>query len=104
MQVQGMIRAHRGALWAGVLAVTAVVALPGVAGRAVRAGAGDAWETRAPEQVGMSAAGVQAAVEYALEHETSQARDREFQHSRSFGREPLGEGIGPSTCAAGRPG
>lgn len=99
--MRGMIRARGGALWAGLLAVSATVAFPGVVAAQYLPARGDAWETRTPEQVGMSAAGVQAAVEYALEHETSQARDREFQHSRSFGREPLGEGIGPFNVRGG---
>ena len=35
-------------------------------------GPGDAWETRTPEEVGMDPAGVEAAVAYALAHETTQ--------------------------------
>lgn len=61
--MQGMIRARHGALWAGLLAVSAAAVLPGVAAAQYLPARGDAWETRTPEQVGMSAAGVQAAVD-----------------------------------------
>ncbi|MCG8469266.1 MAG: serine hydrolase [Gemmatimonadetes bacterium] len=60
-----------------------------------------AWETRAPAEVGMDAAGVQAAVDFALAHETGVARDQELSQSQSFGREPMGHGIGPFKVRAG---
>jgi CubicO group peptidase (beta-lactamase class C family) len=53
------------------------------------------WERRAPEQVGLDAAGVRAAVEHALEHASATPRDLLEQHRRSFGREPHGEAVGP---------
>ena len=34
-------------------------------------GQGDAWQTRAPEQVGMNSALLREAVDYALSHETT---------------------------------
>ena len=59
------------------------------------------WEMRPPEQVGMDPAGVRAAVEYALAHETSVERDQELSQAQSFGREPFGGGIGPFKVRAG---
>ncbi len=65
---------------------------------------GEGWETRTPEQVGMSAAGVQAAVDFHLTHEAPQPRDQEEGQNRSFGREPFGFGIGPYKVRAGAAG
>jgi CubicO group peptidase (beta-lactamase class C family) len=53
------------------------------------------WERRAPEQVGLEAARVRAAVEHALASESTSPRDLLEQHRRSFGREPHGEAVGP---------
>lgn len=55
--------------------------------------AGDGWERRAPDQVGMNADRLAAAV--AMVTEWSQPRDLLEMHSRTFGREPMGEAIGP---------
>jgi CubicO group peptidase (beta-lactamase class C family) len=57
--------------------------------------AGEAWERRAPEQVGMTAAGVADAVAFAIAHESTAPRDLLAQHHATFGREPHGEAIGP---------
>ena len=55
-----------------------------------------AWETRRPAEVGMNAAGVQAAVDYAIAHEVPAPRDQEQVQNQNFGRrEPFGFGIGP---------
>ena len=59
------------------------------------------WETRTPAQVGMDAEAVAAAIEVALSSETSTDRDQELSQSRSFGREPLGFGIGPFRVRGG---
>lgn len=67
-------------------------------------GPGDAWERRTPEQVGMDPAGVRAAVEYALAHESPVARDQEESQVQSFGREPFGFGIGPFKVRGGAAG
>jgi len=57
---------------------------------------GDGWETRRPAEVGMNAARVQAAVDYAMAHEVPRPRDQEQVQNQSFGRrEPFGFGIGP---------
>jgi len=52
----------------------------------------------------MNAAGVRAAVEYALAHETGVDRDQEWSQSQSFGREPFGHGIGPFKVRSGAAG
>jgi len=56
--------------------------------------AGD-WERRAPAEVGMDAARLEAAVDFAIESETDAPRDLELNHYMSFGREPFGDAIGP---------
>jgi len=67
-------------------------------------GRGSAWETRTPEQVGMDPAGVPAAVDFALSHETEVERDQELSQAQSFGREPYGHGIGPFRVRGGAAG
>jgi CubicO group peptidase (beta-lactamase class C family) len=67
-----------------------------VAGQAVYwPGAGDAWEQRRPEQVGMDGAKLGAAIEYAQANEARAPRDLERNHYTTFGREPFGFAIGP---------
>jgi CubicO group peptidase (beta-lactamase class C family) len=56
---------------------------------------GDAWERRAPEDVGLSADAVRQAVAFALANESRAPRDLLDNHRRSFGREPHGEAVGP---------
>jgi CubicO group peptidase (beta-lactamase class C family) len=56
---------------------------------------GDAWERRAPEQVGLDPARVQRAVDHALASESAAPRDLLENHRRTFGREPHGEAVGP---------
>ena len=56
---------------------------------------GDAWERRTPEQVGLVAAQVQAAVDFAVANASTSPPDLLDQHRRSFGREPYGEATGP---------
>ena len=57
--------------------------------------AGDGWERRTPQQVGLVAAQVQAAVDFAIESGSNAPRDLLEQHLRSFGREPFGEAVAP---------
>jgi len=59
------------------------------------------WEIRTPEQVGMDGGAIAAAIELALDSETSVDRDQEFSQSTSFGREPMGFGIGPFRVRGG---
>jgi len=56
--------------------------------------AGD-WERRAPAEVGMDAARLEAAVDFAIASETDAPRDLELNHYRTFGREPFGDATGP---------
>lgn len=56
---------------------------------------GDAWERRAPTQVGMDAALVDSAVAFAVANESRAPRDLELAHYQTFGREPFGEAVGP---------
>ena len=56
---------------------------------------GDAWERRAPAQVGLDARLLEEAIAFAKASETKGPRDLEAAHYQSFGREPFGEGIGP---------
>jgi CubicO group peptidase (beta-lactamase class C family) len=58
-------------------------------------GAGEAWERRAPAQVGMDAALVDSAVAFAIANENRAPRDLELAHYQTFGREPFGEAVGP---------
>jgi CubicO group peptidase (beta-lactamase class C family) len=53
------------------------------------------WERRAPEQVGLSADAVRAAIEHTVASESSSPRDLLENHQRTFGREPHGEAVGP---------
>jgi CubicO group peptidase (beta-lactamase class C family) len=58
--------------------------------------AGD-WESRGPEEVGMDAALLEAAIQFAKDNESSAPRDLELNHYMTFGAggEPYGEAIGP---------
>jgi len=53
------------------------------------------WERRAPAQVGMDAAKLDAAIAFARERETRAPRDLEVAHHQTFGREPFGGAAGP---------
>ena len=53
------------------------------------------WERRAPEQLGLDAALIAEAVEFAQANETSNPRDLELVHASGFGREPFGDAVGP---------
>ncbi|HEX2168639.1 MAG TPA: serine hydrolase, partial [Longimicrobiales bacterium] len=53
------------------------------------------WEQRQPAQVGLGPAAVQAAIAFAIENESSGSRDLAANHTRTFGREPHGEAVGP---------
>jgi CubicO group peptidase (beta-lactamase class C family) len=57
--------------------------------------AGDAWERRKPEQVGMDPAKLREAVAFAQSSESRASRDLEEAHYQSFGREPFGGAVGP---------
>ncbi|MBM4195000.1 MAG: serine hydrolase, partial [Gemmatimonadetes bacterium] len=56
---------------------------------------GDAWERRTPEQMGFTKRSVDSAIAIALKNESTAPRDLLANHQQSFGREPMGEAIGP---------
>ncbi|HEX6749452.1 MAG TPA: serine hydrolase [Longimicrobium sp.] len=58
-------------------------------------GAGDDWQRRSPAQVGMDSARLQAALAFHREHESKAPRDLLQAHFQTFGREPLGDPVGP---------
>ena len=62
------------------------------------------WESRAPAEVGMDAAALQAAVDFAVASESDAPRDLEQAHYLSFGREPHGDGVGPFKVRGGAAG
>lgn len=53
------------------------------------------WEQKSPEELGLNAAKIQDAIEYAQAQETKNPRSMELNHYQTFGREPFGDGIGP---------
>ncbi|UCF19166.1 MAG: serine hydrolase, partial [Gemmatimonadota bacterium] len=53
------------------------------------------WEHREPEELGLDAAAIAAAIEFAQASESQSPRDLLESHYRSFAREPFGEAIGP---------
>ena len=64
----------------------------GVGHSAYYPGAGDDWERRAPEQVGMDPAALQEAIEFAIANENPAPHDLAIALSQS--REPFNELIG----------
>jgi CubicO group peptidase (beta-lactamase class C family) len=70
---------------------------PPAAGLSYVPGPGDAWETRAPEEVGMDGALLQQAVDYALAHETTDIPQDPGQYLRDrFEGLPHQEIVGPT--------
>ena len=63
---------------------------------------GDAWQRRAPAQVGIDSARLAEAVAFAVASESKAPRDLEQAHYRTFGREPFGVAVGPF-AARGEP-
>ncbi|HWS85831.1 MAG TPA: serine hydrolase [Pyrinomonadaceae bacterium] len=58
-------------------------------------GPADQWERRTPQQVGMDAARLQEAINFAVASESKSPRDLELAHYQTFGREPFGQAVGP---------
>lgn len=59
------------------------------------------WETREPQEVGMDPALLEQAIAHAVASESGASRDLALNHElSSFGREPFGERIGPTTVRA----
>ncbi len=59
------------------------------------------WLTKEPGELGMRADGLQAAIDFAVAHESTALKDLALNHELSrFGREPFGSRIGPTTVRA----
>ena len=58
------------------------------------------WERRTPAQLGLDPAAIERAVEIAIAGESQTPRDLGINHHSSFGREPLGDAVGPFTVRA----
>lgn len=58
------------------------------------------WERRAPADAGFDPALLQAAVDFARAAESTSPADLNLNHHMTFGREPLGEAVGPFTIRA----
>jgi len=57
---------------------------------------GREWQRRPPAELGLDAARLQAAIDFARQSETSEPRDLERAHyTTAFGREPFNEATGP---------
>ncbi len=56
---------------------------------------GKEWQHKTPEEVGMDAAKVKEAIDFAIAHETKSPRSMEQNHYQTFGKEPFGDAIGP---------
>lgn len=55
----------------------------------------DHWERRSPGSAGLDSVRLQEAIAFAISHESKSPRDLELNHFATFGREPLGDPIGP---------
>ncbi|MEP1151011.1 MAG: serine hydrolase [Balneola sp.] len=53
------------------------------------------WEMKTPAEVGMNAAKIQEAIQFAKDNEIENPRSMEENHYGTFGREPYGDGVGP---------
>jgi len=53
------------------------------------------WERRTPQQVGLDAARLQEAINFAVANESKLPRNLELAHYQTFGREPFGQAVGP---------
>ena len=53
------------------------------------------WQSRAPAEVGMDAARLREAIDFAIASEATDPRDLGLRHELTFGREPHGKGVGP---------
>jgi len=54
-----------------------------------------AWEQKSPSAVGLDSAKLAEAIAFAIAKESRTPRDLELNHYNTFGREPLGDPIGP---------
>jgi CubicO group peptidase (beta-lactamase class C family) len=59
------------------------------------------WEKRSPEEMGVNASRLQEAIDFAVANENPAHKDLALNHElSSFGREPYGQRIGPTTVRA----
>lgn len=56
---------------------------------------GEAWQRRAPAELGIDPAALDGAIRFAVASETKAPRDLVANHYQTFGREPFGDAIGP---------
>lgn len=56
--------------------------------------AGPAWERRSPSAAGFDSTRLAAAIQFAIDEESTTPRDLELAHYMSFGREPFGDPVG----------
>lgn len=84
---------------AGAALLIAVTALPAQA-QSYWPGAHLDWERRDPASAGFDAGRLQEAVDFAIAAESTAPNDLSLNHHMTFGREPLGEAIGPFTVRA----
>jgi CubicO group peptidase (beta-lactamase class C family) len=86
---------------AGIAAVALLLVAPVAQAQKARAAAtpyvppAGQWERRSPMAVGMDSVKLADAVAFAMSKESRTPRDLELNHLQSFGREPLGDAIGP---------
>ncbi|MCZ8206045.1 serine hydrolase [Gemmatimonas sp.] len=86
---------------AGIAAVALLLVAPVAQAQKARGAAAPyvppagSWERRAPMAVGMDSVKLADAVAFAMSKESRTPRDLELNHLQSFGREPLGDAIGP---------
>ena len=86
---------------AGIAAVALLLVAPVAQAQKARAAAtpyvppAGSWERRSPMAVGMDSVKLADAVAFAMSKESRTPRDLELNHLQSFGREPLGDAIGP---------
>jgi hypothetical protein len=59
------------------------------------------WEKHAPLESGFDTAKLNAAIIFAIDHETKQPRDLKLSQAMTFGKEPFDNGIGPFADRAG---
>ena len=83
-----------------VLALVAAGAFSELAAQDYFPGRNLDWERRAPADAGFDPARLQAAVAFAQSAESTSPADLSMNHYMTFGREPLGEAIGPFTVRA----
>jgi len=57
------------------------------------------WEKQAPLESGFDTAKLDAAINFAIDHETKQPRDLKLSQAMTFGKEPFDEGVGLSLSA-----